>query len=154
MALVKCRECKGDVSDSAKTCPNCGIRAPAPRPVPLAVCLIILASVVLPLVGGMGKEHVKGADSERRAPTRTERIEREFSAWDGSHRGLNAVILSRMNDPDSFQHVKTIYRDEGDHLLVSTLFRGKNAFGGVVANMVQAKTDLNGNVLEILVWQP
>lgn len=29
MALVKCRECASDVSDSAATCPRCGVSAPA-----------------------------------------------------------------------------------------------------------------------------
>jgi hypothetical protein len=28
MALVKCKECKKEVSDSAKTCPHCGIKNP------------------------------------------------------------------------------------------------------------------------------
>jgi hypothetical protein len=29
MALVKCRECDSDISDSAATCPKCGVSAPA-----------------------------------------------------------------------------------------------------------------------------
>jgi hypothetical protein len=29
MALVECRECGSDVSDSAATCPHCGVSAPA-----------------------------------------------------------------------------------------------------------------------------
>ncbi len=28
MALVECKECKHQVSDSAKTCPNCGVKNP------------------------------------------------------------------------------------------------------------------------------
>ena len=59
-----------------------------------------------------------------------------------------------MNDPNSYEHAETRYSDKGDHLIVSTTFRGKNAFGGVVKNMVIAKVDLNGNVIEIISQLP
>ncbi|WP_372719940.1 hypothetical protein [Novipirellula sp.] len=85
---------------------------------------------------------------------RTEQIEKEFSAWDGSHRGLTQVIKKSMNDPKSYEHVETRYIDKGDHLIVTTEFRGKNAFGGVVKNSVIAKVDLNGNVVEIIAQSP
>jgi hypothetical protein len=59
-----------------------------------------------------------------------------------------------MNDPKSYEHVETRYADKGDHLIVKTTFRGKNAFGGVVPNWVIAKTDLDGNVLEVIAQGP
>jgi len=55
-----------------------------------------------------------------------------------------------MNDPDSYDHVETVYWDKGDHLIVRTTFRGKNAFGGIVRNSTRAKVDLDGNVIAIL----
>jgi hypothetical protein len=55
-----------------------------------------------------------------------------------------------MNDPKSYEHADTKFWDMGDHLVVTTTYRGKNAFGGVVKNWVKAKTDLDGNVLEII----
>ena len=55
-----------------------------------------------------------------------------------------------MNDPDSYEHDETRYIDNGDHLVVITSFRGKNAFGGVVRNAVTAKTDMNCTVIEII----
>lgn len=81
---------------------------------------------------------------------RKKRLEGGFSAWDGSHRGLTKVIKESMNDPKSYEHVETKYWDMGDHLVVTTTFRGKNAFGGVVKNWVKARTDLDGNVLEVI----
>lgn len=84
------------------------------------------------------------------AEKRKKRIESQFSAWDGSHRNLERVIQKSMNDPDSYDHVETAYWDQGDHLIVRTTFRGKNAFGGVVKNSVKAKVSLNGQVLQIL----
>ncbi|MCA8830570.1 hypothetical protein [Hymenobacter pini] len=80
---------------------------------------------------------------------RKEEIEAQFSAYDGSHRGVERLIKERMNDPDSYEHVATRYVDKGDHLAVLTQFRGKNAFGAKVLNTATAKVDLSGNVLSL-----
>jgi len=87
---------------------------------------------------------------EQEASARKENIQKLFSAWDGSHRGLEKIIKDAMNDPDSYKHVETVYWDMGDHLVVRTTYRGKNAFGGVVKNWVKAKIGLDGKVLEII----
>ena len=91
-------------------------------------------------------------DQERKTPEelRKQRIEKQFSAWDGSHSGVTELIKKSMNDPNSYEHVKTVYVDRVDHLIVTTTFRGKNAFGGIVQNSVTAKVGLDGNVLEIV----
>ncbi len=68
----------------------------------------------------------------------------------GDHRGLAARIRERMHNPTSYEHVETWYANKGDHLIVETTFRGTNAFGGVVLGWVVAKTDLCGNVIELL----
>lgn len=81
---------------------------------------------------------------------RIKRLESQFSPWDGSHRSLERAIQKSMNDPDSYEHVETTYRDMGDSLIVSTTFRGKNGFGAVVKNTVVAQVDLDGNILSIL----
>lgn len=77
-----------------------------------------------------------------------------FSAWDGSHRALTQKIKESMNDPGSYEHVKTEIGDLGDGFMVKTTFRGKNAFGGLVLNSVVAKVDTKGNVIEILGKSP
>jgi uncharacterized protein (UPF0297 family) len=84
------------------------------------------------------------------AEARKKKIETQFSPWDGSHRNLERVIKDSMNDPDSYDHVETVYWDRGDHLVVRTTFRGKNAFGAVVKNSVKAKVSLDGQVLQLL----
>lgn len=84
------------------------------------------------------------------AQERKNKIESQFSAWDGSHRTLERYVKSAMNDPDSYKHESTTYADKGDYLLVQTTFRGKNAFGGVVRNTITAKLSLDGDLLEIL----
>ncbi|EIM63224.1 hypothetical protein [Desulfobacter postgatei] len=85
------------------------------------------------------------------AQERQKKIETQFSAWNGSHINLERVIKDSMNDPKSYKHVETLYWDRGDHLIIRTTFRGKNAFGAVVKNSVKAKVSLyGGQVLQIL----
>ena len=84
---------------------------------------------------GIGQEHT--------------RIKSQFSPWDGSHNKLTGLIKSSMNDPDSYEHIKTTYSQKTDHLIVITKFRGKNAYGGYVINTIKAKVDLDGNVLKV-----
>jgi len=62
---------------------------------------------------------------------------------------LESYIKRNMNDPGSFEHVETRYEDKGDHLIVITKFRGKNAFGGMVINSMMAKVDIDGNIQHI-----
>ena len=128
--------------------------------------VVSLLGVLLFLIFAVGSVDDSGSSSSSsskssssksnssRPKTRTEIIEQQFSAWDGSHRSLTKLIKESMNDPDSYDHVETVYWDKGDHLIVRTTFRGKNAFGGVVKNWVKAKVDLNGNVIEVIEQGP
>ena len=81
---------------------------------------------------------------------RKKQIEKAFSCWDGSHRKLEYFIKNAMNNPDSYKHVRTTYTDRGNFILVRTTFRGTNKFNAIVTNTVTAKTDINGNIIEIL----
>lgn len=83
---------------------------------------------------------------------RKEQYEKCFSAWDGSHTNLKYYIEDNMNDPDSFEHVETVYYDYKSHLVVETTFRGNNQFGALVKNTVKAKvsTDSKCSIIEIL----
>lgn len=81
---------------------------------------------------------------------RKNKIARQFSVWDGSHRNLEHYIKQNMNDPESYEHIKTVYEDKGKFLLVETKFRGKNAFGAKIIETVTARVDLEGNVILII----
>jgi len=83
-------------------------------------------------------------------PTRAERIESGFNGLNGSHFALTRLIKEHMNDPKSYEHVKTVYWDKGDYLVVQTTFRGKNAFGGMIIDNITAKCSIDGEVLEII----
>lgn len=88
--------------------------------------------------------------SERDAKGRKKKVEAQFSAWDGSHTNLVGLIKKTMNDPGSYEHVETKFRDDGEYIMVYTKFRGKNAFGAKIIDEVAAKVDINGQVIEIL----
>lgn len=150
MALTNCKECGNEVSNKAETCPHCG--APVKkRPKQHGCGTLLLIGIVAFILIGIFSSNDRSAPSAPKTPEqlRKERIEKNFSAWDGSHRGLTEIIKKSMNDPSSYEHEETVYWDKGDHLIVKTTFRGKNAFGGVVKNWVMAKVDLNGNVIEV-----
>ena len=115
-------------------------------------CLIILIIIIfvfifISLSGDSGEKPTLS-----KAEQRVERIEKQFSAWDGSHLELTRAIKESMNDPKSYEHVETRYSDMGDYVVVSTTFRGKNAFGGTVVNIVNAKVSLDGKIIDILDW--
>ncbi|MDD5749463.1 MAG: hypothetical protein PHO91_01590 [Patescibacteria group bacterium] len=88
--------------------------------------------------------------AEEEAEARKKMIEKQFSAWDGSHIQLTKLIKNAMNDPKSYEHVETTYWDMKNHLIVNTTFRGKNAFGGTVKNTIKAKVSIDGENIEIL----
>lgn len=111
---------------------------------------------VLAIILPKGADNTTETTTEESAPApidsaalRREMIERQFSAWDGSHIAVTQAIKASMNDPKSYDHVETRFWDMQDHLVIRTKFRGANAFGGVILGSVYAKVDLQGNILEI-----
>ena len=83
------------------------------------------------------------------AGQRQEKIEKCFSRWDGSHIELTKLIKESMNDPDSYEHVKTRYWDKDYGFFIITSFRGKNAFGGVVKQTISAYSTMDCNIYNI-----
>jgi hypothetical protein len=86
---------------------------------------------------------------EEAIKTKQAKIAAQFSAWNGAHIKLENYIKKNMNEPSSYEHVKTTYDDKGDYLLVITTFRGKNSLGQKVIEKVSAKADVEGNILSV-----
>lgn len=81
-----------------------------------------------------------------------EQVKTKISGWDGSHVEVERAIKASMNNPKSYEHVKTEYwraKPGQGGLVVRTVFRGTNAFGGVVPNTAVAHTDIYGHVLTL-----
>ncbi|GAB0151077.1 hypothetical protein [Marinobacterium sp. BA1] len=84
------------------------------------------------------------------AEQRAKDIRRQFSAWDGSHRNLEALIQDSLHDPDSYDHVETRYSDKGDHLMVALKYRAVNGFGAKRLYQAIAKVGLDGTIISVI----
>lgn len=93
---------------------------------------------------------IAAAEKKRKADEHEEKIKKQFSAWGGSHIAVEKFIKESMHNPDSYQHVETRYADRGDHLIISTKFRGTNGFGGVVTNSRRARVSIDGDAVTFL----
>ena len=89
-------------------------------------------------------------EAEKREIERKEKIQSQFHFWDGRHINLAEKIKESLHSPDSFKHVKTTYRDAGDHLIVSTWYKASNLYGVILEGYVMAKINLEGEIMEIL----
>lgn len=89
-------------------------------------------------------------ERQEKKARRKKLIDKQFSAWDGSHPKLSRMLKDNSRNPDSYEHIETIYKDFGKYLLITTSYRGQNGFGGMSIGKVTARVDFNGNVLEIV----
>jgi hypothetical protein len=110
--------------------------------------LLIIAAICVIPVSEEAESQTK--QSKPKVLTKTEKIENQLSIWDGSHIELKRLIKLSMNDPKSFEHVQTRYWEYDTYIIVSTQFRGRNAFGGMVVDYVKAKYSIDGELLEIM----
>ena len=81
---------------------------------------------------------------------RKENVEKQFSGWDGSHPKLSRMIEEKCRNPDSYEHIDTRYRDDGNSIYVITKYRAENGFGGMTIGTVSANVDFKGNVINIV----
>ena len=78
------------------------------------------------------------------------KLESCFSAFDGSHRGLEKYIKKLMYYPDSYSHIETSYYDRDSIIVVIAKYRAKSQYGTMQIFTTEANTDINGNVLNIV----
>lgn len=81
---------------------------------------------------------------------RQKTIESQFSAWNGEHRALGKYVKENLKNPDSYEHVKTVYVDKGDNLLLETTYRATNSFNAVITQKTYAETSIDGSSLKII----
>lgn len=102
-------------------------------------CLKLILFLVGILVFVAVIEHLfNPSPPKTKAEIRKEQTDALFSAYDGSHVDLEKQIKATMNDPDSYEHVQTSYRDDSTTLYIVTTFRGNNAFGGKITKRAEA----------------
>lgn len=146
MALITCKECSREYSDSVSKCPHCGKAKPA-NPASVVIGLIILAALFF--FAKSCCNEISEAPSNSRPKTTEELIQSQFSAWDGSHKKLEDMIKATLNDPDSYEHDATIYTTNKDgSIRVHTQFRAKNAFGGTIRKEAVADFTVQGDYIK------
>lgn len=67
MALVKCKECGGELSTAAKACPKCGSPVPKGKKLLIGCASVVVALVVLAIIGAAMKK--PDATSNAAAPS-------------------------------------------------------------------------------------
>ena len=122
------------------------------KPTKWATCFVIfIAMSIIATCVIICSDPTPSAESDKHKElTREERIKKAFHPWDGAHINLERWVKKSMNDPNSYEHVETRFREAtGDSVFIIMTFRGKNAFGGVVKNTVTCWTDLDGNIISV-----
>ncbi len=83
-----------------------------------------------------------------------EKIDAQFSLWDGSHRNLVRLVKQNLYDPDSFEHLETRTMKGSKYpttYIVRMEYTGTNVFGGRVRHFVIAEVSVeSGTVLQVL----
>lgn len=142
MAIPACRHCGAVNIEISKTCEFCGKKRRRGAVGGWVVAIGIFVAVNLGVVY-IGAER-RAIDSPISATVTSDRettVRSNFSAWDGSHPLLEAYIKDRMNDPSSYEHIETRFRDDGDTILLMSRIRERNEFGTVVLRGIKARAD-------------
>jgi len=147
----KCYHCKKEVSNKDDLCPHCGTNLKSRRKALGIGCglfvFIIVAMASLAFLSDDDTTPELTAEQKR-----TQKIEKCFSAWDGSQINLTNRIKSSLNDEDSYKHIETTYIDKDSVLYVQTIFSAKNGFGGTIKQTVIVETNLNCEITDVVQW--
>ena len=168
MALIKCHECEKEISDEAKVCPHCGVKAKTGMGVGKAVLLTLFVLVVISMVTGkVSRESADKAEDARRASLTPAQRAAEDAAKAKANsmsaaRGACLIVLEKsLNDPDSakLSSVSTWYTEQRKDgtVLVQPTGRAKNSFGAYINgvwNCVAKPEGANVRVLSLKQIRP
>jgi hypothetical protein len=85
--------------------------------------------------------------------TRSKQIRSQFSEYDGSNKYVVEAVKSKMNDPQSFEHVSTHYIEMNGHIRVGMEFREKNSFGATILNSATVDVTITGEIIKLKINQ-
>lgn len=124
MALIKCKECGGQVSTKADSCPSCGAKLPRKTSLLTWIVLAIIAFTVVSWASAnrTQKTPEQAAEEEARRAEREKQKEQMLLVA-----GAQSAVKARLKDPDSAEFGQTVYREPG---IVCGYVNAKNSFGG------------------------
>lgn len=136
MAVVKCKECGGQVSTKAKTCPTCGAKAPKQTSRLTWLILICILGLVA-LAAFSPKPPLKSAEQIAQEAAQAKKQaeadavrQKERDAEQVKYSAIaagKAAIVKRLNDPESAKFGQVVFREPG---FVCGYVNAKNGFGG------------------------
>jgi len=154
MALAKCRECGSGISTSAKICPKCGLHSPTRRPSLLANAGLWKVGLLIVCVIGVvrcfsdidersrQREQAAAAVEAAKTPEQKADEARAKAFLAAELAQVLAVLRSvrdSMHNPKSFELVSAAVNESGT---VCVVYRGTNAYGGIVTNRVAVMKDM------------
>jgi hypothetical protein len=135
MALISCKECKNQVSDEAKTCPNCGASVPKPMSrwkwLILGVFTIVVAKCAL----------TERFERPTEPPLSAAQIEENKRQEAEFQFGVIATkrVKNSLKNPASFELVNAGVVTGGALCLT---YRATNSFNAVITDQVAIKRNL------------
>lgn len=133
MSLVKCRECGKEVSDSAKSCPHCGIKNPAP-PSPVGnwvkygFAAVVLLAVFKCVSTVEDARNQKAAAEAAKTPAQRAAEAAAEAEFQSVLARLRALKASTKN-PSSFELTGATLMSDGT---LCAEYRGTNSFNAIV----------------------
>jgi uncharacterized OB-fold protein len=124
MALIKCHECGGQVSDQAGACPHCGAKPKPKTTASTKIWATVFAAVVAIAVFSPKREaSIPPETPQQKAEKAAARARFNTTA------GVVAAIKSSLREPDSAKW--EAIRANDDASVVCIIYRARNGFGGV-----------------------
>ena len=129
MALKACRECKTQVSDEAKICPNCGIKSPTRAPTSVGKMILVVLGGFM-LVGVIAQ--LSGPSTS--APASAPPSPGQTAAQKARDTQLTLAVTMELalkraaRNPDSLKVSEVLAMEGG---AVCMTYRAQNGFGGM-----------------------
>lgn len=127
MALITCKECGKQVSDSAKTCPGCGAAVPKKT----SRVALVFAGLVLILMVKCSYDVATAPSAPPPPPKTPQQIEQEKISEAEFQRVLAGArqLKASMKNPDAFKLESAILMPDGS---ICYSYRGTNSFNATV----------------------
>ena len=77
-------------------------------------------------------------------------VEYQFDNYNGGRGKLIKMVKENLNDPSGFEYVSITRRFEGDDLIINMIYKGKNGFGGIVSQGVEARVSYKDDSVTII----
>lgn len=160
MAIVKCKECKRDVSNSAKTCPHCGVKNPAVTPKQTFMAFLVLFAVVLGVSQCSDDENT----AETKPKISDEECMKDLQCW-GDKNSISAAVYCEpfiekiaknshkwtdgMLEP-KFSHFRWKNQSKGYITFIGDKIQYQNGFGAWVNHVYECDFDpTSDSVLDV-----